>query len=268
MTHKINTVVLKGHYIEVFYNELIICAIFLIFALDVRFGFFTKLRFKITKVIGWILRILVILLTAVLGFFCVRVVVGSLINTSERTDYAIVLGLALENGQPTQPLLLRLETAEKYLEQNPDAKLILTGGNADKSGKTEAETMRELLAARGVPDASMILEDDASSPIENFRNSAKMIDPAEPVVFISSGYHMERALKSAKQAGFTNIKRLPAPSPFFEYGENMLSEVVLTINELIKTSPKKKIDTLTYAVFSYLPDSEYYQEIIEQRWLN
>ena len=168
MTHKINTVVLKAHYIEVFHNELIICAIFLIFALDVRFGFFTKLRFKITK-------------------------------------------------------------------------LILIGGNADKSGKTEAETMQELLVARGVPEASMILEDDAASTIENFRNSAKMIDPTEPVVFISSGYHMERALKSAKQAGFTNIKRLPAPSPFFEYGENMLSEVVLTINELIKTSPKKRL---------------------------
>ena len=60
-----------------------------------------------------------------------------------------MLGLALENGQPTKPLLLRLDTAENYLEENPDAKLVLTGGNADSSGKTEAEAMRELLAEKG-----------------------------------------------------------------------------------------------------------------------
>ena len=49
MTHKINTVVLKDDYISVFRYELSFCAIFLIFALDVRFGFFTKLRFKAAK---------------------------------------------------------------------------------------------------------------------------------------------------------------------------------------------------------------------------
>lgn len=26
------------------------------------------------------------------------------------------------------------------------------------------------------------------------------------------------------------------------------------------------VDTLTYAVYPYLPDAEYYQELIEQRW--
>ena len=234
MTHKINTVVLKDDYIKVFRFELIFCAIFLIFALDVRFGFFTRLRFKVTKVIGWILRIVIVLLTAILGFFCIRVVVGSCINTSEQTDYAIVLGLALENGQPTESLLLRIDTGRKYLEQYPEAQLILTGGNADESGKTEAETMRELLAAQGVPDDNMILEDDAKTTQENFLNVAAMIDPAAPVVFISSGYHMERAVMYAKKAGFTNIRRLPAPSPFFEYGADMMSEVVLFINEITK----------------------------------
>lgn len=234
MTHKINAVVLKADYIQVFRYELFFCAIFLIFALDVRFGFFTRLRFKAVKVIGWILRVIVILLTLALSYFCVRVVIGSIINTSEKTDYAIVLGLALENGQPTKALQLRLDTGEEYLAQNPEAILILTGGNADSSGKTEAETMREILVEKGIPETCMILEDDASSTIENFQNVAKIIDPSEPVVFISSGYHMERAVNSAKKVGFTNIKRLPAPSPFFEFGENMMSEVVLTLNELTR----------------------------------
>ncbi len=230
---KINSYVLKSDYIEVFTFELILCAVLLIFALDVRFGFFTRLRFKAAKVIGWILRIVVILLTGVISYFGVRVVIGGCINTSEKTDYAIVLGLSLENGQPTKALLLRLETGENYLARYPEAKLILTGGNADDSGRTEADVMRELLVGKGVPETSMILEDNATSTIGNFQLTAKMIDPAAPVVLISSNYHMERAVMAAKQASFTNIRRLPAPSPFWEYGESMLAEVVLTINELI-----------------------------------
>ena len=72
----------------------------------------------------------------------------------------------------------------------------------------------------------------AATTIDNFRNVANIIDPGKPVVFISSDYHMERAVMSAKKAGFANIRRLPAPSLFFEYGANMMSEVVLTLNEL------------------------------------
>ena len=234
MTHRINVVVLKDDFIELLRYDLIFCAILLIFALDVRFGFFTRLKYKAAKAIGWILRIVVILLTAFIGFFCVKVIVGSFINTSEKADYAIVLGQALENGQPTKSLLLRLDTGQKYLEQYPDARLILTGGNADESGKTEAEAMRDVLVGKGIPDASLILEDDAISTEENFLNVAKLVDPTAPVVFISSNFHMDRAVMYAKKAGFTNIKRLPAPSRFFEYGVDMLSEVVMGIDELMK----------------------------------
>lgn len=90
-----------------------IFAVLLIFAFDVRFGFFTKPKLKALKVIGWILRVIVILLTVVLSYFSIRVIIGGCINTSEKTDHAIVLGLALENGQPTKALELRLETAKK-----------------------------------------------------------------------------------------------------------------------------------------------------------
>ena len=45
------------------------------------------------------------------------------------------------------------------------------------------------------------------------------------------------------------------------------SIVVLSLLVLLLTScGKEKVDTLTYAVFPYLPDAGYYQELIEQRW--
>ena len=165
--------------------------------------------------------------------FCGKVVCGSVINTAAQADHAIVLGLALENGKPTDDLVARLNTARAYLEQYPEARLILTGGNPDASGRTEAAVMREILAERGVQEDRMILEDQAESTKENFRNAAHIVDPGQPVVLISSNYHMDRAVQTAKDAGFMDVLRLPAPSFFFSYGANVMYEVVLEMNEWV-----------------------------------
>ena len=92
--------------------------------------------------------------------------------------------------------------------------------------------MRDILTGQNVPESSLILEDQAKSTKENFRNIAGMISGEAPVVMISSNYHMDRAVRTAKEEGFAQVMRRPAPSGIFAYGANMLSEVVLDLNEL------------------------------------
>lgn len=237
MPARINAAVQKADYQKIFVYQLILCGVLLLFALDVRFNIFTRWKPVILKIIGWVLRSAVILASAVILFFCGRVIVGSVINTAGQADYAIVLGLALENGKAAPDLYARLDTARSYLDKYPDAKLILTGGNPNESGQTEADVMRDILAERNVPESSLILEDQAKSTKENFRNIAKIVSVDEPVVMISSNYHMDRAVQTAKEEGFTKIMRLPAPSGFFSYGANMLSEVVLNLNNLTAKTP-------------------------------
>ncbi len=234
MPAKINAVVLKADYRKVFTYELALCAILLLFALDVRFSLFTRWKPVILKGIGWVLRVVVALLSAVILFFCVKVVSGGMINTAGQARYAVVLGLALENGKPVPDLTARLDTAKAYLEEYPEAKLILTGGNADESGRTEAAVMRDILTEKGVSQDRLILEDRAETTKENFRNIAGIVQADEPVVMISSDYHMDRAVRIAGEAGFSHLMRLPAPSGFFAYGANMLWEVVLDLNDLTK----------------------------------
>ena len=234
MPARINAVVLKADYREVFVYEIILCVILLLFALDVRFNLFTRWKSAILRVFGWMLRTAVILFSAVIIFFCGKVITGSLINTAGQADYAIVLGLALENGEPAPDLLARLDTARDYLEKYPEARLILTGGNADESGRTEADVMLDILTQQGVPEDRLIIEDQAQTTKENFSNIAGMISAQEPVVMISSNYHMDRAVRNAAESGFSHVMRLPAPSGFFAYGANMLSEVVLDLNDLTK----------------------------------
>ena len=232
MPARISAVVLKADYRKVFAYELVLCAILLLFALDVRFNIFTRWKPVILRVAGWVLRTAAVLMSAVILFFCGKVIAGSVNNNADRADYAIVLGLALENGEPAPDLLARLDTAQEYLEKYPGTKLILTGGNADESGRTEAAVMRDILMARGVPEDRLIPEDQAKTTKENFANIAGLISPDAPVVMISSNYHMDRAVRNASENGFTHVMRLPAPSRFFSFGANMLSEVVLDLNEL------------------------------------
>ena len=234
MPARINAVVLKADYRKVFIYEIVLCTVLLVFALDVRFNLFTRWKNAILRAVGRLLRTVVVLMSAVIVFFCGKVIVGGVINTADRADYAIVLGLALENGEPAPDLLARLDTAREYLNKYPEARLILTGGNADESGRTEADVMRDILTERGVPQERLILEDQAQTTKENFGNIAGIVSAGEPVVMISSDYHMDRAVRNAAESGFTRVMRLPAPSRFLAYGANMLSEVVLNLNDLVR----------------------------------
>ena len=186
MPARINAVVLKSDYQELFEYEIILCAVLLLFALDVRFNLFTRWKSKVLRIIGRIPRAVLILFSLAIFFYCGKVVTGGMVNTAGRADYAVVLGLALENGKPAPDLLARLDTARAYLEKYPEAKLILTGGNADEPGRTEAAVMRDILTGQGVPEDRLILEDRAETTKENFRIIAGMISKDEPVVMISS----------------------------------------------------------------------------------
>ena len=123
MTHRIQTVVQKGAAMRVFRYELLACVIFFLCALDLRSGIFTLKGTLPLKMLGWLLRIAVVTVTAVLLYFIGRVTAGSFIRSKRTADNALVLGLALENGRPADDLLKRLDTAEMYLKENPEAVL-------------------------------------------------------------------------------------------------------------------------------------------------
>ena len=232
MRRRIRAVVLKDGYREVFRYELGLCGLLLLSAADLRFGFLTSPRRNALKIAGRAAGGAVHAVSAAALLFAGKIAAGGRIRSEGGAPHAIVLGMALENGAPTKDLLLRLDAAAQYLQQNPEAVLILTGGNPDERGRTEAAVMRELLAARGVPEEKLLLEDKAETTIENFANTARMLDPAKPVALISSDYHMDRAVCTAKSAGFTDILRFPAPSDPRSYGTNLMLELIMEINEL------------------------------------
>ena len=233
MVHRIRTVAFPQAYRSTLRDEMILCGIMFLCALDVRFRLFTRLRPAWTKVVGWILRAAVVLVTLAVLETTADVVAQGMINDAGDADNVLVLGMALEDGQPTKDLKLRVETARKYAEAHPNATLVLTGGNPDESGRTEAAVMRDLLAEQGFSGDRIVLEDQARDTRTNFKNAAQLMDPSQPVAVVSSNYHMSRAVPIAETAGFTQVTRLPAPSDPLYYGANVMWEVMMKINSVL-----------------------------------
>ena len=111
-----------------------------------------------------------------------------------------------------------------------DEHVLLTSSTA--SGKTEAAVMREILLERGVAEEKLALEDQAATTKENFKNAALLVDPGAPIALITSNYHMDRAVQTAKSAGLASVLRQPAPSSALYFGANVMWETVLEVNEL------------------------------------
>lgn len=239
MLYRTSAIVLTKAYMKVFRYEMMICAVWLICALDIRFGFFTRIPAKAAKALGWLLRIVIGGAGAALLCFTCFVAFKGFGNDSADTKNAIVLGMALENGKPNQDLLNRVRRAEEYLQAHPDSTLICTGGNKTETSPSEAEIMKELLMQDGVAEERIVLEDQANDTAANFRNTAKIIDPSEPVTVITNSYHMYRSAEIAAEAGFTQIQRGPAHSDPVFYGANLLWEIVSIGDRRMRALSKK-----------------------------
>ena len=231
MTRRIRKVSNPKIYKKNLFAEQVLSLCMLLTSLDIMFNIFGRMKNKFLKVVGWIFRVITYFASTVVLGFSTLILVGSFIRQRKEARYAIVLGMALEDGKPTRDLLYRVEMAKKYLDEYPDAKLILTGGNPNPEEKTEAEVMEGMLLKMGVSKERLILEDKSESTKMNFKNTAEIIGFDTPIVIISSNYHMSRVVKIAKKAGFKTVHRLPAKSEFFPFTVNVFWEVLHNINE-------------------------------------
>lgn len=239
MVYRTRSIVQTGAYMKVFRYEILICAIWLLGALSLIVSGIRSSAKSVGRVIMKVIAVIIMLLgLALFGYTCF-VGIRGFVSDSDETKNAIVLGMALENGKPNQDLLNRVKRAEEYLNEHPDSMLICTGGNKTETSPSEAEVMKDLLMQDGVAEDKIILEDQAPMTLANFRNTAEMIDPNEPVTVITNSYHMYRSLSIAKTAGFTDLKAASAKSDPVFYGANLMWEVVSLIDQMFPKSGKQ-----------------------------
>lgn len=105
-----------------------------------------------------------------------------------------------------------LELAERF----PEARLLFTGGSGalrDLAGAetSEADMAGQFFREQGVAPGRLLLEDQSRNTAENARFSLALAapTPGETWVLVTSAFHVPRAIRSFKVAGWTGIVPWP-----------------------------------------------------------
>ena len=152
----------------------------------------------------------------VIGFLAVFVTEGYVVaerinarpgETPER--YAVVLGAGVNGTVPSRALRVRLDTALKFANENPDAVLVLSGGQGAGEDISEARCMFTWLTDRGVDASRLVLEDRSTR-----RVLAELGAENENVTVITGGYHIARARLMAADLGYPSTTARAAYSGY------------------------------------------------------
>ncbi len=164
----------------------------------------------------WLFRTSIgVLLVGVLALTLLTgvVVKGMKGHAPKGLDYVVVLGAQVRGTTPSRSLAKRLVCAKEYAEQNPETRLILTGGQGSGEDITEAECMYTWLTNRGIDPERLILEDKSVSTHENLKFANDLTGCAESNTgIISNDFHISRAVLLARKQGYLTVSGIPAGS--------------------------------------------------------
>ena len=163
-------------------------------------------------------------------------VMGILMGTAAKradevkADALIVLGAAVHGDKVTWVLSNRLDTAADYLHAHPDTICVVSGGQGSGESVTEASAMQKYLVERkGIEASRILVEDKATSTLENFAFSKALIEERlgdqVRIAFVTTDFHVFRAGRVAKKAGIDAVG-IAAPDVWYIRINNFLRECV------------------------------------------
>ena len=171
------------------------------------------------------------------------------VNENKKVDYVIILGARVKGEKPAKSLMERIKAATEYLKENPEVKVIATGGKGANEGIAEGVAIKRELLKNGISEDRIILEDKSKNTVENFRFSLKKIRNSEngknknsenngnrkiKVLIVTNDYHIFRSKNIARKVGFDNkdyeIYGFPAKTPLISIPQSYFREFLSNVN--------------------------------------
>ncbi len=144
---------------------------------------------------------------------------GTTDTVTSQEDAVIVLGSGIRGDRLTVGLRKRLDSAVKCYNDNPELVIVVSGGQGPQETITEAEAMERYLLSVGVSADRIIKEEAATSTYENFVNSKEILDErygeGYRVAYVTSDYHVFRAGRLARFAGFDKLTHAHSSTTFY-----------------------------------------------------
>jgi uncharacterized SAM-binding protein YcdF (DUF218 family) len=158
-------------------------------------------------------RVLIIMLVAVVAALAYPAWLGYQIYEQSNDDQVhsadaiVVLGAAQYDGEPSPVFQARLDHALYLYGEELAETIVVTGGKRPGDRFTEAETGEIYLAARAVPDESILTEPEGSSTLESLRGVQEIARDRgiETLLLVSDPLHSERIKRIARDLGFEEV---------------------------------------------------------------
>ena len=128
----------------------------------------------------------------------------------QNLEYIIVLGAHVQGTRLTLALLERTRRALPYLEENPETKAVLSGGQGEGEDISEAQAMCNYLVEHGIDRERLILEGRSTSTTENLKFSLEIIGLDHSVGVVTNNFHVFRGTAIGKKCGCKEIYPIPS----------------------------------------------------------
>lgn len=201
-----------------------------------RTGIYRKKQKLFNKIYQWMIGLFTVWFISFAALTAV-ILVSAVSQPDEPVECVFVLGAGLNGDRPTLVLKERLDNTLEYFEKNAGVKIIVSGGQGHGETITEAEGMKRYLVGHGMPESSVIKEEQATSTYENMIFSKKLYESMyqkklKKVMIITNDFHMQRSKLLAKRAGLEPYG-ISSGTPFYIYPNVLLREYLATFKSLI-----------------------------------
>ena len=161
-----------------------------------------------------------IILAFLIAFFAT---LGSVVASSHQTatnqKTVIVLGCQIRGSVPSMSLNQRCMAAVRYMNENPDAVAIASGGQGSDEDLSEGQCIFNIMTENGIAPERIFIEDKSTNTDENVAFSKKIIDEkglSTEVAVATNEYHEKRAQMICKKNG---LKAYSVPAPSSKWGK-------------------------------------------------
>lgn len=201
------------------------------------FSFLLKKGIWVSHIPLWLRRGFTVLVCV--GLLTFLVVEGCIISGftqkgPDGLDYLVVLGAQMKKNGPSKALQYRLDEAYRYLTENEDTLVIVSGGQGRDEHISEAQGMYDYLVEKGIDKERIIREDQSENTFQNLTFSEEFLDKErDKVGVVSNNFHVFRAVKIAEKAGYQEVYGIAAKGePFLQYN-NMMREFFGVVKDFL-----------------------------------
>lgn len=178
----------------------------------------------------------IVIITAAVICLCLSYVI--VLSGTKRADsqkMIIILGCKVRGETASVTLEKRVLCAVEFLQKNPNAKAVLSGGQGRGEKISEALCMKRLLVKNGIDENRLLIEDKSTTTYENFLFSKRFFEGegVEDIAVATSEYHQKRARLICRRLG-VNAYSVSSKTPLTLLPTFVLRELFALVKEFMR----------------------------------